>query len=74
MFRTDNTEGFSQSDINMLNTAVSEVVAAADTSGMDSEFVATQFTKTVEDAVGNAWFAGCSTADLVSAARRRLGL
>lgn len=61
MFTLDNTDGFTQADLDRLNAAA----ALLDTDGIDAQNIA--------DILNNAWYDGITVDELVAAASRRLG-
>jgi hypothetical protein len=65
MWTMDNTEGFTQAELDMLNRVAERIFASA----ADDDDAAN-----VNDALNNCWVDGISEAALESAARKRLGI
>ena len=64
MWAADNTEGFSQAELNMLNRVLERVFYDNDELEPES----------LNDALNNAWHEGITEAELEASARKWLGL
>lgn len=65
MWTMSNTEGFSQTDLDVINDVRDAIARDA---GDDAD------AGSIDDAINNAWFAGNTRAELERATRKRLGL
>ena len=72
-FTTENTEGFSASDLATINTVFDDVMGNEEASSDFSEFsddTIREIEKSLADTITNEWQPGMNAADLKSALRR----
>lgn len=67
MWTTENTEGFTQSELDTMNTVLERVFA--DVEGYDQASI-----DSINDAITNAWADGITEAQLEASVRNRLGV
>lgn len=66
MWTMENTEGFTQPELDTINTCLDRVMEMADTADLEPS--------SINDAINNAWRAGITSDELVSTVAARLGL
>jgi len=70
-FTQDNTDGFTNEQLTVLNKVYAKLMSDADESDTDGY---AQWGKSVSDAINNAWIDGMDARDLERSARRKLGV
>lgn len=69
MFTTDNTDGFTESELSIMNAVLETMMADSDPEDTDGYV---QWEKSVSDAINNSWIEGMDERDLEKSVRRAL--
>lgn len=72
MWTMENTEGYTQAELDMINDVSQRI--AAEFAGPDGDSLNDFDVENINDAIHNAWIDGITAAELEAATRRTLGI